>query len=182
MRTRRVRGARHHVRRPRSLLGVGTAARGWAAVLLLAAVFLGHGLQCATTGNGATHVGTAVGAGHAVSADDGLSATAVAVGAAHAQPTASVTVHTGTAPATEHDVAPAATTGGTQGHWHGLPGHLLAACLAVLAAGLAILLVLAALGLVRLVLAAARRSCVRGLPWLVPPRPPDLLSLCVLRI
>ena len=93
-----------------------------------------------------------------------------------------MTVHTATAPAAEHDAAPTTATGGTQGHWHGLPSHLLAACLAVLAAGLAVLLVLAALGLVRLVLAVARRSCVRDLPRPAPPRPPDLLSLCVLRI
>jgi hypothetical protein len=93
-----------------------------------------------------------------------------------------VTVHTGTEPATEHGAAPATATGSTQGHWHGLPGHLLAACLAVLAAGLAALLVLAVLGLVRLGLAAARHSRLRDLPWLALPRPPDLLSLCVLRI
>jgi hypothetical protein len=54
-------------------------------------------------------------------------------------------------------------------------------CLAVLAAGLAVLLAVLAPRLLRLVAPAAARLR-RGAVWPALLRPPDLSSLCVLRI
>jgi hypothetical protein len=71
---------------------------------------------------------------------------------------------------TDHDSSP-----------HGA-GHLWALCLAVLAAGLAVLL----LALVRRSLAIRLpllpRAIGRALGSFSPPRPPDLYSLCLMRI
>jgi hypothetical protein len=157
--------------------------RGWAAVLLLAAVFLGHGLQC---GSASEHTATA----HTATAHGGGSLTAS--GAAPAAdihltaPTAGHAADTAVmaAPAA-HLTTGAATSGVTAdhapGHWHGLPGHLWAVCLAVLAAGLAVLLAVLAprlLGPASSVAARLRRGAV----WPALLRPPDLFSLCVQRI
>ncbi|MFP5371807.1 MAG: hypothetical protein ACLGI3_13825, partial [Actinomycetes bacterium] len=61
-------------------------------------------------------------------------------------------------------------------------GHLWAVCLAVLAAGLAVLLTVLGSRLVPRWLAAWKGSGshTTGVPWL--PRPPDLHALCLLRI
>ncbi|SDM08475.1 hypothetical protein SAMN05660642_01598 [Geodermatophilus siccatus] len=146
--------------------------RGWAAVLLLAAVFLGHGLQCGPGSGGAAH------AGHGVD-----TAVAAAVTAADTHLTPSAVGHGGgaAAPIAHDDAARAATAGSAPGHWHGLPGHLWAVCLAVLATGLAVLLSLAARRLLRQAPPAALPAWLRGLPRPAPARPPDLFSLCVLR-
>ncbi|MCA0144058.1 DUF6153 family protein [Blastococcus sp. LR1] len=134
---------------------MSAAARAWTAALLLAAVFLGHGLQCGSSS-------TAEGHAHAAMTEVVLVASAL-------QP-AGIPAH--------HD----AVDDGATDHRHGLPGHLLAVCLAVVAVGLAVLLGTAG---------ASSRSVRRGPPpsarssttaWRVPARPPDILTLCVLRI
>ncbi|WNV74805.1 hypothetical protein [Geodermatophilus sp. DSM 44513] len=153
---------------------MGTAARTWAAVLLLAAVFLGHGLQCDPAG--ATGPAAGAGAGHAVHV------TAVPVELAASltatPPAAGVPAPAGDAAAPHHD---AADVGGAPGHGPDLPGHLWAACLAVLAAGLAVLLGLAVPRLLARVLptTAPARLPRRSAP--PPLRPPDPFFLCVLR-
>ena len=156
---------------------MGTTARDWAALLLLAAVFLGHGLQCGSPSEGAAH------AGHG--GDVPTVSVTIAAAGAHLTATAAVggADAEASAPPTRHsDAAPATTAGSAPGHWHGLPGHLWAVCLAVLAAGLAVLLVLTGPRLLRRrTPPAASPSWLRGLSWPVPPRPPDLFCLCVLR-
>jgi hypothetical protein len=140
-------------------------------VLLLAAVFFGHGLQCGPAG-GAAHAGSggdtavvaAAGGAHLALADHGLGVPDPAVFSDASS-----------------DSAPAAAVGSAPGHWHGLPGHLLAVCLAVLAAGLAGLLVLAAFPALRQTAQTGLPAWLRGLSWPVPLRPPDLFTLCVLR-
>ncbi len=165
------------VRRPRSLDGVGTTARGWAALLLLAAVFLGHGLQCGSPSDGAAHAGP----------DRDIPTMSVTIAAAGVHLTATAAGHgadsAASAPPTTHSgTSPATTAGSAPGHWHGLPGHLWAVCLAVLAAGLAVLLVLTGPRLLRQrTPPAASPSWLRGLSWPAPTRPPDPFCLCVLR-
>ncbi|WP_100501205.1 hypothetical protein [Geodermatophilus chilensis] len=155
---------------------MGTAARGWAAVLLLAAVFLGHGLQCGSPAGGAAH------GAH----DSDTPAVLVTLPATDAHLTPSAAGHGSEASVmaplvAHHDAAPTTTVGSTPGHWHGLPGHLWAICLAVLAAGLAVLLILAARRLLRPAPSAPLPAWLRGLSWPAPLRPPDPFSLCVLR-
>ena len=123
--------------------------RTWAAGLLLAAVFLGHGLQCEAVA-GPAH------AGHVSSAEQTLHGAGI--------PTAAATL-----------------TGAAQNP-QGVTRHLRAVCLAVLAVGLAVLLAVPALRGGRRAPPATGSSWRRGLPSPVPPRPPDLLALCVLRI
>ncbi|MGY1682428.1 hypothetical protein [Geodermatophilus sp. SYSU D01176] len=152
---------------------MGTAARGWAAALLFAAVLLGHGLQCGSAADGVVH---GVHGGDAAALSVALTAIDAHLSGSAADHGADVSATA--PPATHHDAAPATTAGSAPGHWHGLPGHLWAVCLAVLAAGLAILLALAAL---RQPWPTASPVRLRGLFWPTPPRPPDLFSLCVLR-
>ena len=149
--------------------------RGW-VLLLLAAVFTMHGLQCAAADSGSGAHGTIhaiaaaepepvlhlVAPGAAMASADHLTASPLA---------AAVTAATVGIPlGGDHDSTP-------QG-----AGHLWALCLAVLAAGLAVLL----LALVRrsreMRLPVPRRTS--GSTWarLSPPRPPDLYSLCLMRI
>ena len=144
-------------------------------MLLLAAVFLGHGLQCGSVAGGATH---------GVHGGD-IPAVSVALTAADAHLTGSAAVHGADFPATappvaDHDAVPT-TAGSAPEHGHGLPGHLWAVCLAVFAAGLAVLLALAGQRLLRPALPAAWPAWLRHLRRLAPPRPPDLFSLGVLR-
>ncbi|WP_138733824.1 DUF6153 family protein [Modestobacter excelsi] len=156
------------------------AARLWTALLMLAAVFAMHGVQCAGAADSATSAATTV---HVVTpAHSGSSAmTALApgqalpaVGAARADDATSA--HT--------TVAAAAVPVGA-GHGsapHDWAAHLWTACLAVLAAALAVLLALLVPRLVRLGPPALRSPSARASGWLVPPRPPDLSALCLLRI
>ncbi len=149
------------------------AARGWAAVLLLTAVFLGHGLQCGSGAGDAAHAG---GASIALTADAHLAGPAAVygtVGATTAAPAAHVVDAT---------VAPGGTVAHIPGHWHGQPGHLWAVCLAVLAAGLAVLLAVLTPRLIGLASSAAARLGRRGAFWPALLRPPDLFSLCIQRI
>ena len=158
--------------------GVGVAARGWTALLLLAAVFALHGLQCTaaatehTAGHGAAAVaaspaGLPGGGSHSGATSPGLEAhTSVhdTVEMVAAAPLAGLL-------AAGHASAPA-----------GAGGHLWTLCLAVLAAGLAALLALLLPHLLTLLPAAwapPRAHAPAGLALL---RPPDLHALCLLRI
>jgi hypothetical protein len=150
--------------------------RGW-VLLLLAAVFAVHGLQCAaadaraTPGVHGTLHATVTGSGPALQLA-GPGAGMASVDAMTARPLVAVlTAATMGVPAQEgHGSAP-------QGS-----GHLWALCLAILAAGLAALLMVLAGRLPEFTLSLSRRSGVR--PWgrLCPLRPPDLYSLCLMRI
>ncbi|RBY94670.1 hypothetical protein DQ244_05130 [Blastococcus sp. TBT05-19] len=142
---------------------MGTGARAWAAALLLAAVLLGHGLQCAA---GPAHPG------HAAHVPE-VSAGPLALAAVDA-PVGVTAHHAAPAP------SPDATAGDRESNG-GLPAHLWATCLAVLAVGLAVLLGIAGVPARRLRRAtepSARLDTTAGQP---PPRPPDIFALCVLR-
>lgn len=132
--------------------------RGW-VLLVLAAVFAMHGLQC--VGDSAAPPG-GHGAIHAIAAAEHMTASPLAA----AGTAATVGVPLGA----NHDSSP-----------HGA-GHLWALCLAVLAAGLAVLL----LALVRRSPAVRRpllrRAAGHVREWLSPLRPPDPYSLCLIRI
>jgi hypothetical protein len=65
---------------------------------------------------------------------------------------------------------------------HGAAEHLWTLCLAVLAAGLAVLLAVLAPRLIGAAAAALRRARARAAGGLAPLRPPDLSALCLLRI
>jgi hypothetical protein len=148
------------------------ASRGWTAVLLLFAVLAMHGLQCGSAADGAAHDGSTPLVTVAAMA-------APAAGDAHHGHAAA---HPSTPLAPGQDGATAATLDG--GHdgapLHGT-GHLWAVCLAVLAAGLALLLALILPR--RVALAPAALSCAvhRAAGSLPLPRPPDLHALCLLR-
>jgi hypothetical protein len=149
---------------------------GWAAVLLLAAVFLGHGLQCSPA---AGHTTNAVHGEGSPTASSALTATDThrTDPTAHAAESPAMA-----APAAPADATLATTVNSTPGHWHGLPGHLWMVCLAVLAAGLAVLLAVLAPRLVGLASPLTALSELHGARWPTPLRPPELSSLCVLRI
>lgn len=152
-------------------------ARLWTALLILAAVFVMHGLQCAAApaaGDGSVanpaHIAAAPHLGPAgTTTPDHLPVAPDAGG-----PDGALSGHAGTA-----DAPVDAGHGGAPHDW---AAHLWTACLAVLAAALAVLL---ALGLPRVVRSGAptpARGRVHLPVWLTPPRPPDLSVLCLLRI
>lgn len=146
------------------------ASRGWTAVLLLFAVLAMHGLQCGSGADGDAHTGAAplVAVTASPAGDPHL---------AHAASTPSTPLldgHDGaTAPVPdgEHSNAP------VQG-----AGHLWAVCLAVLAAGLALLLALVPPRLLAPAPATLVSSLTRALGASPLGRPPDLHALCLLRI
>ncbi|UOY00140.1 hypothetical protein [Blastococcus sp. PRF04-17] len=150
--------------------------RGW-VLLLLAAVFSVHGLQCAAADSGAMtgshgtvhttpaepgHVLHEAGPGPVMEPADAMTAAAPAALVAGAV--------TGASLAGGHDSTP---YGG---------GHLWALCLAVLAAGLAAMLLVLTGRLGEFRLPCTRRATGGLWAWLRPPRPPDLYSLCLMRI
>jgi hypothetical protein len=154
--------------------------RLWTALLMLAAVFAMHGLQC-------TSAADSTDAAHTASV---VTPAAAAAGGSHLYggPTAAMA---DSAPvAGGHAVAdPAAadrvaemTDAGHGSMPHGWGGHLWTLCLAVLAVGLAVLLAQLAPRLIGLASPALRSARGRARGWLTPPRPPDLSSLCLLRI
>lgn len=164
-------------------------ARLGTALLMLAAVFGVHGLQCTSAADGAGHAGTP--AGHALSlgSTPALGTPPVVPGHAHALATsgmASADPAAVLAPgrADSEPAPPALVAAAAAGHGdgaHDSPTHLWTVCLAILAATVSVLLAF----LVRrggrltapvLVHVRARlRSVARG-------RPPDLSALCLLRI
>jgi hypothetical protein len=151
--------------------------RGW-VLLLLAAVFAMHGLQCAGADSAAPS--GAHGAIHGVTAaepDPMLHLVGPVVAMASADhltaptPAAAVTAATVGIPlGADHDSTP-------QG-----AGHLWALCLAVLAAGLAVLLRALVRRSPAIRLPLPRRVTGKAWEWLSPPPPPDLYSLCLMRI
>lgn len=153
--------------------GVIMSSRRLWILLLLVAVFSMHGTQYVPPEPGAGRSPTAtaehgMGASSAGAwiADSGAAADDLRPTAATAQLAAVVGNPT---PADAPD--------------HGGAGHFWSLCLAVLLAGL---LVLSASGVTRRAAAAVLRTRERDprLPmrWLRPPRPPELSSLCLLRI
>jgi hypothetical protein len=164
--------------------GVVMAARLWTALLMLTAVFAMHGVQCvgaadsaepaattahvATTAHGGSVEMIALSPGRA-----GLAAGTAGVDEpmpAHATPTATVAA------------VAALVDAGHSGAPHDWAAHLWTACLAVLAAALAVLLALLVRRLVQQEPPALRTARGRATGWLIPPRPPDLSALCLLRI
>lgn len=148
-------------------------ARLWAALLLLAAVFAMHGIQCAAAGSAPEHGFTSLGEAASVG---------VPVASIHVGPVADAMPDHGHGAATQMADADGATgSSGLPAPWH--DAHLLAVCLAVLLAGLM------ALGAVVLRRGVAIPP-VRGSPtpsrwptgWSRQPRPPTLSALCLLRI
>ncbi|SHN78394.1 hypothetical protein SAMN05660350_02609 [Geodermatophilus obscurus] len=151
------------------------AGRGWTAGLLLFAVLFMHGLQCGSAADGAAHSGAAPVVSVAVAAPVVGDAHRADAAADHAGPEAAVP-H-----AADHATA-GAVLGGDHGDAprHGA-GHLWAVCLAVLAAGLALLLGLLGSRLVPRASAALNRALTHAAGSLPMPRPPDLHALCLLR-
>ncbi|WP_442928877.1 DUF6153 family protein [Modestobacter sp. VKM Ac-2980] len=148
-------------------------ARLWAALLLLAAVFAMHGIQCAAAGSALEDGSTSLSA--AASVD-------VPAASVHLGPVAGAMPDHGHGAATpEADADGATGSSGLPAPWH--DAHLLAVCLAVLLAGL---MVLRAVVLRR----GVAIPPVRGSPtpsrwptgWSRQPRPPTLSALCLLRI
>ncbi|MGY1848049.1 MULTISPECIES: hypothetical protein [unclassified Blastococcus] len=154
------------------------AARVWTALLLLAAVFAMHGLQC-----------TAVGTGH-TAGPDGAAVAAAPTGVLEGGLRTGAVSHGLDAHSTVHDTAAmvaAAPLAGLLAADHGSApagavGHLWALCLAVLAAGLAVLVALLLPRLLTLLPAAWARLRTHASAGLAPLRPPDLHALCLLRI
>jgi hypothetical protein len=151
-------------------------------LLTLAAVFAMHGLQCVSADPGGTHpadhgalssTDSAPVMAPAVSmttnpAVPGHATAVAAAGPAHGAPAMAAT-------------DPAGSSSPESGHgW----AHALAVCLAVLMAGLAMLA--AALLLTRAAPTGSRKApLARARSWWAAiqlPRPPDLASLCLLRI
>ncbi len=145
-------------------------ARGWAALLLLLAVVTAHALQC-TAADGGSRGGSAPFLPIAMVA---------AVASVDGDDHPADTEHLAAPPAADHAAAAATILSGAH---HTAPdhaaGHLWTVCLAVLAAGLAVLLVLSLPRLVHLAPAALTRALSRASGSL--PRPPDLHALCLLR-
>jgi hypothetical protein len=149
------------------------AVRLWTALLLLVGVVAMHGWQCSSAPATSTQGSDAVHA-VAVALTAPTDATHMA-GLGLTGPMPGGSAVTG---------SPAAEPGGA-GHSsppHGPAGHLWTLCLAVLAAGLAILLALLAPRLLWLLAPTRRRARARATGWFTPLRPPDLAALCLLRI
>jgi hypothetical protein len=154
------------------------AARGWTALLLLAAVFAMHGLQC-------TAAGTDHAAGHGAAAV-ALAPAGLPDGGVHPRVTSTPTDARGAHPDTTAMIAGAAPAAGLPGAGHdstpaGAGGHLWTLCLAVLAAGLAVLLTLLLPRTPALLGPVWARLRIRPPAGLAPLRPPDLHVLCLLR-
>lgn len=156
--------------------------RLWTALLLLTAVFALHGLQCTAdstdpaAGHSTGHV--LIPAGHGDAAAMAAQAAPAALAAAGMAELAEQ--------APGHPEAAVAVVAGGTGTGHGsgphdAAGHLWTVCLAVLAAGLAVLLAVTPSRLLRLAPPAAAPSWLRRRSWPALLRPPDLFSLCVLR-
>ncbi|MCZ2818538.1 DUF6153 family protein [Modestobacter sp. VKM Ac-2984] len=142
--------------------------RVWTALLLLAAVFGVHGVQCTTVGPSLEHASVT----HALTASADVPAAAAQVAVAAAMPG-------------HHHAAPQgadeAGVTGSLAPWH--DGHVLAVCLAVLLAGLTVVGALARLrGLAARLVRGSPSSPHRTTGWSWQPRPPDLAELCLLRI
>ncbi|MGY2004454.1 DUF6153 family protein [Blastococcus sp. SYSU DS1024] len=142
--------------------------RRWTALVLLAAVFALHGVQC-LAGSTDLHAGHAGPAGMAAHPAD--------------QPGGVVVTSGGSVPGHPAASSAAALAGaGHEGAPDGTAGHLWTVCLAVLAAGLALLLAVLAPRPARVVPRGLARARARAAAGSLPLRPPDLSALCLLRI
>ena len=146
------------------------------ALLLLAAVLAMHGLPAVTAVPGWTAGVSAV----ALTGPPPMTGSAAAPHGARS--------HAAEPPATGPGATvPAAAASAEDGGDHGPAphdpaGHLWTLCLAVLSAALAAVLSLLLAGAVPGTGPVLPRARLRLPRWLVPPRPPDLSSLCLLRI
>ncbi|HEX2075802.1 MAG TPA: hypothetical protein VHF92_18655 [Geodermatophilus sp.] len=141
-------------------------------MLVLFAVLFMHGLQCGSAADGAAHTG----------ADPMIPLTATATAAGDAHRVDATAAHPGPLAAVPH--AAGQVLAGALMSAHGGTsdlgaGHLWAVCLAVLAAGLAVLLTLLGSRLAPLARPAPTRALARTAGSL--PRAPDLHALCLLR-
>ncbi len=138
----------------------------WGALVALTAVFLLHGVQCAGHDSSSrTDEGATTALSSLAPAASGLHHSPSEVGA-HASPVASDRIGPGSAETQQP---------------HPSPGELAAVCLAVLSAGLALLV---ALLLRPGTVTGQSRSWAWAQRWASAPallRPPDLFTLCVLR-
>jgi hypothetical protein len=146
------------------------ATRLWTALLLLAAVFAMHGVQCVTSDSAMEHGSASL-------------ATVSSVGghAAAVQLAAGMLGHFDAAAVGDVPDAAAIASTGLPEPWH--DAHVLAVCLAVLLAGLTVLGAVARLrGRAILLVRGPPRPGRRFAAWSLRPRPPDLSVLCLLRI
>ena len=145
--------------------GGGMPGRRLGTLVLLIAVLSMHGVQYVTAG---AH-------GPAVVADDHM------VAAAAVTVPSLVALADDVGMTMEQPVAPSAVAAGSL-PGHSIPAHVWSLCLAVLLAGLAVLAAALArrtpAALVRASSSRPRGPVLRSLP----PRPPDLSVLCLLRI
>jgi hypothetical protein len=151
-----------------------TTVGRWTALLMLAAVFAMHGLPSVSALPGRASAAAPV----AVSVPAPMTTLVTAADGAHAHAADSPVIGSGNSGVLE----PAA---GVERHGpapHDSAGHLWTLCLAVLAAALAAVLATLLPGPVRLNGSSLERARRRAPRWLVPPRPPDLSSLGLLRI
>jgi hypothetical protein len=170
---------------PRSLetTGVVMRARLWTAQLMLAAVSAMHGLQCTSIAVDPSSAGVnwTPAAAVAVAGVETMTSTSPA----HGHPAGSAVLPMTGSVAVELPVLPPAS-GGHDSECctapHDMAGHLWALCLTVLAAGITVLLALLIPRLVGLVSPALQRARAHAHGWVAPLRPPDLSTLCLLRI
>ena len=144
----------------------------WWVLLVLAAFFSMHGVQCIAADSVAMEH---MGASAAAVASAGTSIEMVSSPADHAVPSTAA-VHSSTD----------GSAAGLHPSGHGSPmnsamSHLGAACLAVLSATLAALVAVAIALAIASFVPATRPSAPRWTQRLSPLRPPDIFSLCVLR-
>jgi hypothetical protein len=152
-------------------------------LLLLGAVFAVHGVQCTAVADGGAHTPTPVAvAGGATSPTAGHVHLTVAVLATTLTDPVGGVQTDGIAHVGRSGTAVGATSvpDGHGGAPDDTAGHLWTVCLAVLAAGLAVLLAVLAPRLA--LLTAAVLTHARARLWSLAPRPPDLAALCLLRI
>jgi hypothetical protein len=149
--------------------------QGWTATLSLFAVLFMHGLQCGSAADGAAHLGADPMVSLAVTTATAGEAHQLDATDSHASPLAALP-H-----APDQMLADAVLSSEHGGTSHPDAGHLWTLCLAVLAAGLAVLLALLGSRPVPRTLTAVARTVSRAAGSLPLLRPPDLHALCLLR-
>jgi hypothetical protein len=161
------------------------ATRLWTALLMLAAVFAMHGLQCTSAADGTHSAGAVQAAASPMGAAPGAPVEMAFALTADGHTSGAASGLTDSMPEGSAAAVPFAATTADAGHPgtpHESAGHLWTLCLAVLAAGIAVLLALLAPRLVGPAASALRRARASDSRWLAPARPPDLSALCLLRI
>lgn len=155
--------------------GVTVANRRWLVLLLFAAIFAMHGIQCVGAASMTTASGHALAASAAVAdTPDGLVMQASHIGSAFGALPAAFLV--------DPEAMVAASSRDMNGHPTGLMDHLWTVCLAVLSAFIAGLLAVLVSRRVRTWLPPLLGGRSAGVRARIPPPCPDLSALCVLRI